>query len=86
MKLIQLKLKLKKPYLKFIRAPKHAYMAERYIRTIKTKLAEYSRQAGLHIQKSWKKNLFFLSLCHPQATHECPQKISANSVQSFGRL
>jgi len=52
-----LKLKLKKPYLKFIRAPKHAYMAERYIRTIKTKLAEYSRQAGLHIQKSWKKNL-----------------------------
>ena len=52
-----LKLKLKKPYLKLIRAPKHAYMAERYIRTIKTKLAEYSRQAGLHIQKSWKKNL-----------------------------
>ena len=52
-----LKLKLKKPYLKLIRAPKHAYMAECYIRTIKTKLAEYWRQAGLHIQKSWKKNL-----------------------------
>lgn len=52
-----LKLKLKKPYLKLIRAPKHAYIAERYIRTIKTKLAEYARRDGLHIQKSWKKNL-----------------------------
>ena len=29
---------------------------------------------------------FFFSLCHPPATHECPQKISAQSVQPFGRL
>ena len=26
------------------------------------------------------------SLCHPQATHECPQTISAHSVQPFGWL
>ena len=25
---------------------------------------------------------FFFSLCHLQATHECPQKNSAHSVQS----
>ena len=29
---------------------------------------------------------FFFSLCHLQATHECPQKVSAYSVQPFGRL
>ena len=39
----------------------------------------------------WKKNfeLFFwnfISLYHPPATHECPQKISAQPVQPFGRL
>ena len=28
----------------------------------------------------------FFSLCHPPATHECPQKKSAQSIQSFGRL
>jgi len=28
---------------------------------------------------------FFLKK-HPPATHECPQKISAQSVQPFGRL
>lgn len=52
-----LKTQLKRPYLKLITAPKHAYIAERYIRTIKTKLAEYARKAGVHIQKSWKKDL-----------------------------
>ena len=31
-------------------------------------------------------NKIFFSLCHPQATHKCPQKISAHSVQPFGRL
>ena len=28
----------------------------------------------------------FEFLCHPPATPECPQKISAQSVQPFGRL
>ena len=28
----------------------------------------------------------FFSLCHPPASPECPQKISAQSVQPFGRL
>ena len=28
----------------------------------------------------------FLSLKHPPATHECPQKMSTQSVQPFGRL
>ena len=34
-----------------------------------------------------KKNLnsILFSLCHPQANHECPQTISALSVQPFGR-
>ena len=30
--------------------------------------------------------LDFFSLCHPPATPECPQKISAPSVQPLGRL
>ena len=35
----------------------------------------------------FKKNLrIFFSLCHPPATPECPQKISVQSVQPFGRL
>ena len=29
---------------------------------------------------------FLFSLYHPPATHECPQKVSAQSVQPFGRL
>ena len=29
---------------------------------------------------------FFFSHYHPQATHECSHKISAQSVQPFGRL
>ena len=28
----------------------------------------------------------FFSLIHPRVTHECPQKISAQSIQPFGRL
>ena len=31
----------------------------------------------------WKQ---FVNLCHPKVTHECPKKISAHSVQPFGRL
>ena len=39
------------------------------------------------IKKKFEEKLFdFFSLCHPQATHECPQKFSAHSVQPFGRL
>ena len=34
-----------------------------------------------NVEKKMKKKLF--SLCHPQATHECPQQISAHSVQPF---
>ena len=32
-----------------------------------------------------KKFSIFFSLRHPLATHECPQKVSAQSVQPFGR-
>ena len=35
-------------------------------------------------EKIEKKNRF--SLCHPQATHECPQKMAVHSVQPLGRL
>ena len=30
--------------------------------------------------------MIFFSLLHPSATHECPKKISVESVQPFGRL
>ena len=32
------------------------------------------------------KKIDFFNLCHPQSTHECPQKISAHSVRPFCRL
>ena len=35
-----------------------------------------------NLQKIFKK---MFKLCQPQAIHECPQNISAHSVQSFGR-
>ena len=43
---------------------------------------------GVAREKKGKKIDFFFdffSLCHPRATHECPQKNSAYLVQPFGR-
>ena len=39
-----------------------------------------------NLKKNFGKKLDFFSLKHPLATHECPQNISAHSVQPFGRL
>ena len=39
------------------------------------------------IKKNLKGEKFdFFTLCHLRATHECPQKISAHSVQLISRL
>ena len=52
-------------------------------------LAEVARKKNLkkNVEKIfWNKKLDFFSLWHPVAPLECPQKISAWSVQPFGRL
>ena len=38
------------------------------------------------MEKKFRKKIRIFSLKHPPATHECPQKNSAQSVQPFSRL
>jgi len=52
-----LKEKINRPSLVVMRVPKKSYLAERFIRTLKTKIAEYCRRDKVHLFKGWRKAL-----------------------------
>ena len=51
-----LRKKINRSCLKILRAPKHAFLAERFIRTLKFKLAYYCQKDKIHISKGWHKH------------------------------
>ena len=64
--------------------PKQTDKPNLYIDKLKGPALPVKKNIGKN--KYWKKILNFFSPYHPPATHKCPQKISAKSVQPLVRL
>ena len=60
----KLKKNVEKPWLKVIRSPTKAFLAERTIRTLKTRLAILCEKAKIHVGLGWRKQL-------QKAVHYC---------------
>ena len=79
-----LRKKINRPWLKILRAPKHAFLAERFIRTIKFKLAEYCQKDKIHISKGWRKHLpKVVSFCNSKLLLRNGLKPSDVSIDNF---
>ena len=76
--------KLKRPWLKVIRAPTKSYLAERFIRTIKFKLAEYCKKDKIHIAKGWRDRLSkVVKYCNNKLVLENGMKPSQVNSENF---
>ena len=76
--------KLKRPWLKVIRAPTKSYQAERFIRTIKFKLAEFCKRDKIHIAKGWRSRLSeVVKYCNNKLVLENGMKPSQVNSKNF---
>lgn len=80
----ELKEKINRPWLKVIRAPKKAYLAERFIRTIKFKLAEFCKKDKIHIAQGWRSRLKkVVKFCNTKLVLENGMTPSSVTLENF---